>query len=86
MLDIIDYLPNLMHLILSDVEQNFKIPLWHSVFNDGSREVFKKIINGTQSMNMNNLRTFELSSEFVSQYDRKFYSPLRLKTLNVEQL
>ncbi|CCE66300.1 hypothetical protein TPHA_0P01420 [Tetrapisispora phaffii CBS 4417] len=83
MLDIIDFLPNLSHLILSDIEQNFKIPLWYSVFNDGSRDFFKKIINGIQSMNANDLRTYEFSEKFISDYDSKFYSFKRIKKLEL---
>ncbi|CCD22891.1 putative SCF ubiquitin ligase complex subunit SKP2 NDAI_0A07370 [Naumovozyma dairenensis CBS 421] len=83
MLDIIDYLPNLTHVILSNVESNFKIPLWYSVFNDGSRDFFKKIIKGQQSINSNDLRTFEISKQFVSEYERKFYSLQRIKTLEI---
>ncbi|EDO14329.1 hypothetical protein Kpol_167p2 [Vanderwaltozyma polyspora DSM 70294] len=83
MLDIIDYLPNLRHIIISNIEPNFKIPLWYSVFNDGSRDFFKKIMNGQQSMNIHDLRTFEVSTEFVSQYEKKFYSLRRVKTVEL---
>lgn len=83
MLDIMDYLPNLSHIILSKVEPCFKIPLWYSSFNDGSREFFKKIINGQQSLNNNDLRTFEISQQFVSDYEKKFYSLPRVKTLEI---
>ncbi|CCK72610.1 putative SCF ubiquitin ligase complex subunit SKP2 KNAG_0K02470 [Huiozyma naganishii CBS 8797] len=82
-LDIIDYLPNVTHVILSDVSVNFKIPLWYSVFNDGSRDFFKKIIKGQQSMTLNDLRTFEISQQFVDEYQRKFYSLQRIKTLEI---
>lgn len=83
MLDIIDYLPNLSHVILNDVEPSFKIPLWYSVFNDGSRDFFKKIIKGQQSITSNDLRTFQISKDFVSEYERKFYSLQRLKKLEI---
>lgn len=83
MLDIIDYLPNVTHVKLTNVEPNFKIPLWYSVFNDGSRDFFKKIINGQQSINGNDLRTFEISKNFVSEYERKFYTLPRVKTLEI---
>lgn len=83
MLDIMDYLPNLSHVILSKVEPGFKIPLWYSSFNDGSREFFKKIINGQQSLNYNDLRTFEISQQFVSDYEKKFYSLPRVRILEI---
>lgn len=83
MLDIIDYLPNLSHIILSDVEPNFKIPLWYSVFNDGSKDFFRKIIKGQQSMNSNDLRTFQVSQQFLNDYERKFYALQRFKTLEI---
>lgn len=83
MLDIIDYLPNLTHIVLSDVQPGFKIPLWYSAFNDGSRDFFKKIIKGQQSINSNDLRTFEVSTKFVADYEAKFYSLPRIKSLEV---
>lgn len=83
MLDIIDYLPNLSHIILSDIEPGFKIPYWYSVFNDGSRDFFKKIIKGQQSMNNNDLRSFQISDKFVDDYERKFYTLQRFKTLEL---
>lgn len=84
MLDIIDYLPNLTRVILSDVEPNFKIPLWYSVFNDGSRDFFKKIIKGQQSITNEDLRTFQLSKKFVKEYESKYYSLPRLKILEIK--
>lgn len=84
MLDIIDYLPNLTKVILSEVEPNFKIPLWYSVFNDGSRDFFKKIIKGQQSITNEDLRTFQLSKKFVKEYESKYYSLPRLKILEVK--
>ncbi|CAI4049261.1 hypothetical protein SKDZ_14G0230 [Saccharomyces kudriavzevii ZP591] len=84
MLDIIDYLPNLTKVILSEVEPNFKIPLWYSVFNDGSRDFFKKIIKGQQSITNEDLRTFQLSKKFVKEYELKYYSLPRLKTLEIK--
>lgn len=83
MLDIIDYLPNLRHIILSDVQPGFKIPLWYSAFNDGSRDFFKKIMKKQQSMNSNDLRTFEISTKFVADYESKFYSLPRIKSLEI---
>ncbi|KAL3240063.1 putative SCF ubiquitin ligase complex subunit SKP2 RNJ42_05106 [Nakaseomyces bracarensis] len=83
MLDIIDYLPNLTHVKLSHVDATFKMPLWYSVFNDGSRDFFKKIIKGQQSINNNDLRTFQLSKEFVRNYEKKFYHLPRIKTLEI---
>lgn len=83
MLDIIDYLPNLSHVILSQVEPGFKVPLWYSVLNDGSREFFKKIIKGQQSMNREDLRIFKLSPEWISDYEEKFYSLRRFKKLEI---
>ncbi|QHS75624.1 putative SCF ubiquitin ligase complex subunit SKP2 [Saccharomyces paradoxus] len=84
MLDIIDYLPNLSKVILSEVEPNFKIPLWYSVFNDGSRDFFKKIIKGQQSITNEDLRTFQLSKKFVKEYESKYYSLPRLKILEIK--
>lgn len=86
MLDIIDYLPNLSHIILSDVEPSFKIPLWYSVFNDGSKDFFRKIIKGQQSMNSNDLRTFQVSQQFLNDYERKFYALQRFKTLEIRAI
>ncbi|CAR26848.1 hypothetical protein ZYGR_0I01200 [Zygosaccharomyces rouxii] len=83
MLDIIDYLPNLRHIILSHVQPGFKIPLWYSAFNDGSRDFFKKIIKDQQSINSNDLRAFEVSTKFVTDYEAKFYSLPRIKTLEI---
>lgn len=83
MLDIIDYLPNLTHVKLSHVDATFKIPLWYSVFNDGSRDFFKKIIKGQQSINNNDLRTFQLSKDFVRNYEKKFYLLPRIKVLEI---
>lgn len=86
MLDIIDYLPNLTHITLSEVEPNFKIPLWYSVFNDGSKDFFRKIIKGQQSMNMNDLRTFQVSQKFLNNYEKKFYALQRFKTLEIKAI
>lgn len=83
MLDIIDYLPNLSHIILDSVQPGFKVPLWYSVLNDGSRDFFKKIINGQQSMNSKDLRTFEISADFVSQYEETFHLLPRVKTVEI---
>lgn len=83
LLDIVDYLPNLTHIILDEVQPGFKIPLWYSVMNDGSRDFFKKIINGQQSMNRNDLRTFELSESFASDYERRFHTLPRVPTLEI---
>lgn len=83
MLAIIDHLPNLCHVRLTNVEPNFKIPLWYSVFNDGSRDFFKKIINGQQSINSGDLRSFEISTKFIADYEKKFYSLSRIKTLEI---
>ncbi|CAI4035819.1 hypothetical protein SMKI_14G0260 [Saccharomyces mikatae IFO 1815] len=84
MLDIIDYLPNLTRVVLSEVEPNFKIPLWYSVFNDGSRDFFRKIIKGQQSITNEDLRTFQLSKKFVKEYESKYYSLPRLKILEIK--
>ncbi|KAG0672227.1 hypothetical protein C6P45_003702 [Maudiozyma exigua] len=84
MLDIIDYLPNLSHIIMSKVEPNFKIPLWYSAFNDGSKDFFRKIIKGQQSLNNNDLRTFQVSQQFLNDYERKFYSLQRFRTLEIQ--
>ncbi|SMN19501.1 similar to Saccharomyces cerevisiae YNL311C SKP2 F-box protein of unknown function predicted to be part of an SCF ubiquitin protease complex [Maudiozyma saulgeensis] len=86
MLDIIDYLPNLSHIILSKVEPNFKIPLWYSAFNDGSKDFFRKIIKGQQSLNNNDLRSFQVSPDFLNDYERKFYSLQRFKTLEIQAI
>ncbi|CAB4253526.1 similar to Saccharomyces cerevisiae YNL311C SKP2 F-box protein of unknown function predicted to be part of an SCF ubiquitin protease complex [Maudiozyma barnettii] len=86
MLDIIDYLPNLSHIILSKVEPSFKIPLWYSAFNDGSKDFFRKIIKGQQSLNNNDLRSFQISPEFLNDYERKFYSLQRFKTLEIQAI
>ncbi|KAH7593701.1 F-box domain profile [Nakaseomyces glabratus] len=83
MLDIIDYLPNVTHVKLSNVDPSFKVPLWYSVFNDGSRDFFKKIIKGQQSITNDDLRTFELSKEFVREYEKKFYHLPLLKSLEI---
>lgn len=83
MLDIVDYLPNLTHIILDDVQPGFKIPLWYSVMNDGSKDFFRKIINGQQSINRNDLRTFELSESFASDYERRFHNLPRVPTLEI---
>ncbi|AQZ09310.1 SKP2 (YNL311C) [Zygosaccharomyces parabailii] len=84
MLDIIDYLPNLTRVTLSDVQPGFKIPFWYSAFNDGSRDFFKKILKGQQSINSNDLRTFEVSPRFASDYESKFYSLPRIKVLEIK--
>lgn len=83
MLDIIDYLPNIYHIKLTNIENNFKIPLWYSVFNDGSKDFMKKIIKGQQSMTNNELRTFEISDKFVKDYEMKFHSLQRIKKLEL---
>lgn len=83
MLDIIDCVPNLSRIILSEVQPGFRIPLWYSVLNDGSREFFKKIIKGQQSMNRDDIKCFKLSSKWISDYEEKFYSLPRFKTLEV---
>lgn len=83
MLDIIDYLPNIYHIKLTNIENNFKIPLWYSVFNDGSKDFMKKILKGQQSITNNELRTFEISDKFIKDYERKFYSLQRIKKLEL---
>lgn len=83
MLAIIDYLPNLTKIILSEVEPGFKIPLWYSVFNDGSRDFFRKILRGQQSITNHDLGTFEVTKEFISDYESKFYSLPHVKTLEI---
>lgn len=83
LLDIVDYLPNLTHIILDEVQPGFKVPLWYSIMNDGSRDFFKKIINGQQSMNQNDLRTFELSEQFVLDYEGRFHRLPRVPTLEI---
>lgn len=84
MLDIIDYLPNLMHVKLTQIDKNFKIPLWYSVFNDGSKEFMKKIIRGQQSITIDDLRTFQISDSFAKQYECQFYSLQRIKRLELQ--
>ena len=84
MLDIIDYLPNLMHVKLTQIDKTFKIPLWYSVFNDGSKEFMKKIIRGQQSITIDDLRTFQISESFAKQYERQFYSLQRIKKLELQ--
>lgn len=83
MLDIIDYLPNLIHLKLTHIDKTFKIPLWYSVFNDGSRDFMKKIIKGQQSMTMDDLRTFQISDNFAKEYEHKLYGLPRIKRLEL---
>lgn len=84
MLNIIDYLPNLSHIILSQVEQNFKVPLWYSVLNDGSKEFMKKIIKGQGSMTVEDLRSFKVSNEWIRQYEETFQSLSRFKRLSIK--
>lgn len=83
MLDIIDYLPNLSQIVLDNVQPGFKVPLWYSVLNDGSRDFFKKIISGQQSMNCKDLRTFEISADFASKYEDRFHLLPRVKRLEI---
>lgn len=84
MLNIIDSLPNVSHVILSQVEKNFKIPLWYSVLNDGSKDFFKKIIKGQGSMTVEDLRTFRVSSDWIKQYEETFHSLSRFKRLSIK--
>lgn len=84
MLNIIDLLPHISHVILSSVESNFKIPLWYSVFNDGSKDFFKKIIQNQQSMNVEDIRSFRVSEKWISQYKETFLSLRRFKKLSIK--
>ena len=84
MLDIIDYLPNLMHVKLTQIDKTFKVPLWYSVFNDGSKEFMKKIIRGQQSITIDDLRSFQISESFAKQYESRFYSLQRIKKLELQ--
>ncbi|QLQ80891.1 hypothetical protein HG537_0E02460 [Torulaspora globosa] len=83
MLDIIDYLPNLSQIVLDNVQPGFKVPLWYSVLNDGSKDFFKKIISGQQSMNYKDLRTFEISADFASKYEDRSHLLPRVKHLEI---
>ncbi|SCV00738.1 LAMI_0G07008g1_1 [Lachancea mirantina] len=84
MLDIIDFCPNLIHVILSDVQLGFKIPLWYSSLNDGSRDFYKKIIKGQQSMTRADLKCFQFSSEWINKYQEDFYALPRLKIMEIK--
>lgn len=83
MLDIIDYLPNLSRIVLDNVQPGFKVPLWYSVMNDGTKDFFKKIISGQQSITSQELRTFEISADFASKYEKKFHLLPRVKSLEI---
>lgn len=83
MLDIIDFCPNLSHIILSEIHPGFKIPLWYSVLNDGSRDFFKRIIKGQQSMNRDDFMSFELSPQWLSDYEEKYHTLPRFKKLEL---
>ncbi|CDO94519.1 unnamed protein product [Kluyveromyces dobzhanskii CBS 2104] len=84
MLNIIDSLPNASHIILSQVEQHFKIPLWYSVLNDGSKDFFKKIIKGQGSMTVEDLRSFRVSNNWIREYENTFQSLSRFKKLSIK--
>ncbi|SCU96224.1 LAME_0F15412g1_1 [Lachancea meyersii CBS 8951] len=81
MLDIIDFCPNLTHIVLSGIQQGFKIPLWYSVLNDGSKDFYKRIIKGQQSLNRDDLMSFEFSAEWLSNYEEKYHNLPRFKKL-----
>ncbi|SCU93848.1 LANO_0E04962g1_1 [Lachancea nothofagi CBS 11611] len=83
MLDIIDFCPNLTHIILSDIQQGFKIPLWYSILNDKSRDFYNRIIKGQQSLNRADMMSFELSAEWLSSYAEKYHSLPRFKKLEL---
>ncbi|CUS25007.1 LAQU0S23e00936g1_1 [Lachancea quebecensis] len=84
MLDIIDFCPNVTSIILSDIQHGFKVPLWYSVLNDGSKDFFKRIIKGQQSMNRDDIMSFQLSSYWISDYEEKYHTFPRFKKLELK--
>lgn len=83
LLDIIDYLPNLEHIALNDIDPGFMIPPWYSVLNDGTKEFFNKILKNQESMTRDDLKSFKLSKEWIENYQTKYYSLPRYKTLEL---
>ncbi|SCU98710.1 LAFA_0G19724g1_1 [Lachancea sp. 'fantastica'] len=83
MLDIIDFCPNLTHVVLSGIRPGFKIPLWYSVLNDGSKDFYKRIIKGQQSLNRDDLMSFEFSSSWLAAYEEKYHTLPRFKKLEL---
>ncbi|CEP62413.1 putative SCF ubiquitin ligase complex subunit SKP2 LALA0_S05e05094g [Lachancea lanzarotensis] len=83
LLDIIDFCPNLTHVVLSGIRQGFKIPLWYSVLNDGSKDFYKRIIKGQQSLNRDDLKNFEFSSSWLAAYEEKYHNLPRFKKLEL---
>ncbi|KAH3898693.1 putative SCF ubiquitin ligase complex subunit SKP2 SCDLUD_005016 [Saccharomycodes ludwigii] len=83
MLDIIDYLPNLRVIALTNITPNFVIPSWYSILNDGDRAFFTKILKGEQSMNRDDFKSFQMSKEWIDSYNEKIYNVPRFKTLEL---
>ncbi|AET37794.1 putative SCF ubiquitin ligase complex subunit SKP2 Ecym_2036 [Eremothecium cymbalariae DBVPG len=83
MIDILDYLPNLTHISMSEVRANFRIPLYYSILNDGTNEYNRKLSKEPKSLTPEDLQTFKISKKWLAEYREKFNSLPRYKSLEI---